>query len=161
MPKRGLVGVFMRIRPQTVFSFLVLLFFAFVIWGAKDWPVKAQLYPWVIGIPMLVLAALHLVMDFKEGSGKSTSPATPANAPGTTPADFQFTKGIDPVLARQRTINIFSWIFGFLRPTLQGPRRPTSSSRKASTPSWPGSGRSISFRGFSVSSWHAGSPVFP
>ena len=104
----------MRIRPQTVFSFLVLLFFAFVIWGARDWPVKAQLYPWVIGIPMLVLAVFHLLLDLKEGSGRGMSPPTPNNTPGATPADFQFTKGIDPVLMRQRTVNIFSWIFGFL-----------------------------------------------
>ena len=104
----------MRIRPQTVFSFLVLLFFAFVIWGARDWPVKAQLYPWVIGIPMLVLAVFHLLLDLKEGSGRGMSPPTPNNPPGATPADFQFTKGIDPVLMRQRTVNIFSWIFGVL-----------------------------------------------
>ena len=104
----------MRIRPQTVFSFLVLLFFAVVIWGAKDWPVKAQLYPWVIGIPMLVLAAFRLVTDLRGSAGKSASPATPADPPLGTPADIQFTREIDPIVARRRTINIFSWIFGFL-----------------------------------------------
>ncbi len=104
----------MRIRPQTVFSFLVLLFFALVIWGARDWPVKAQLYPWVIGIPMVVLAAFHLVMDWKAGSGKSLSQPGPAKPSEAIPADIQFTQDIDPVLARRRTVQIFSWIFGFL-----------------------------------------------
>ena len=104
----------MRIRPQTVFSFLVLLFFAVVIWAAKDWPVKAQLYPWVIGIPMLVLAAFHLVTDLRSNAGKSASPDTPAEPPDSTPADIQFTTEIDPAIARRRTVQIFSWIFGFL-----------------------------------------------
>ncbi len=104
----------MRIRPQTVFSLLVLLFFAIVIWAARDWPVKAQLYPWVIGIPMLVLAAFHLVTDLREGAGKSASRASSADPPDSTPADIQFTTEVDPVTARRRTVNIFSWIFGFL-----------------------------------------------
>ena len=104
----------MRIRPQTVFSFLVLLFFALVIWGAKDWPVKAQLYPWVIGIPMLALAAFHLVMDLREGTGRSASRSTSAVAPADTPADIQFTREVDFATARRRTVDIFSWIFGFL-----------------------------------------------
>ena len=104
----------MRIRPQTVFSFLVLLFFAIVIWGARDWPVKAQLYPWVIGIPMLVLAAFHLLVDLREGGGKSTPSDMPADAPLNVPADIQFTQEIDPAIARRRTVDIFAWIFGFL-----------------------------------------------
>ena len=104
----------MRIRPQTVFSFLVLLFFAVVIWAAKDWPVKAQLYPWVIGIPMLVLAVFHLVTDLRSSAGKSGSSAAPTEPPDSTPADIQFTTEIDPVVARRRTVQIFSWIFGFL-----------------------------------------------
>ncbi len=104
----------MRIRPQTVFSFLVLLFFAVVIWGAKDWPVKAQLYPWVIGIPMLVLAAFRLVTDLRSNAGKGASPVTPAESSDSTPADIQFTREVDPVIARRRTVHIFSWIFGFL-----------------------------------------------
>jgi len=95
-----------KVRPQTIFSFLVLVFFVLVLWGAKDWPVKAQLYPWVVGVPMVLLAAFNLFMDLKGGNQKS--------ALETTPADFQFTKGIDPVLARWRTVNIFAWILGFV-----------------------------------------------
>lgn len=96
----------MKVRPQTIFSFLVLVFFVLVLWGGKDWPVKAQLYPWVVGVPMVLLAAFNLFMDLKGGNQKS--------ALETTPADFQFTKGIDPVLARWRTVNIFAWILGFV-----------------------------------------------
>jgi hypothetical protein len=95
-----------KVRPQTIFSFLVLVFFVLVLWGGKDWPVKAQLYPWVVGVPMVLLAAFNLFMDLKGGNQKS--------ALETTPADFQFTKGIDPVLARWRTVNIFAWILGFV-----------------------------------------------
>ena len=94
-----------KLRPQIVFDLLVLLFFAYLVWEAKEWKPQARLYPWVIGFPMLLIAAIHLGMDLK-GERKKSS--------GAAPVDFQFAKGIDPVLARWRTIEIFSWIFGFL-----------------------------------------------
>ena len=99
----------MKVRPQTIFSCLVLVFFVFFIWEAKDWPMKAQLYPWVVGVPMLALAVFHFITELKGGQQK--------RATGTTPSDFQFTKGIDPKLTKWRTISIFSWIFGFLLGT--------------------------------------------
>ncbi|MFQ5916777.1 MAG: tripartite tricarboxylate transporter TctB family protein [Candidatus Binatia bacterium] len=98
----------MKFKPQIVFDLLVLLFFAFLVWEAKEWKLQARLYPWVIGLPMLVLAAVHLGMELKGVAKKNSS------ASGGTPVDFQFAKGIDPVLARWRTVSIFSWILGFL-----------------------------------------------
>ena len=95
----------MKFKPQIVFDFIVLLFFVYLVWEAREWKPQARLYPWVIGIPMVIFAAIHMGMDLKGQRKKSSS---------ATPVDFQFTKGIDPVLARQRTIRIFSWIFGFL-----------------------------------------------
>lgn len=98
--------MYVKLRPQFIFNFLVILFFAFLVWEAKDWKLQARLYPWVIGIPMLFLAVVHFVMDMKGETRK--------NPVGETPVDFRFAKGIDPTLARWRTANIFSWIFGFL-----------------------------------------------
>lgn len=95
----------MKLRPQILFDLLVLLFFAFLVWEAKEWKLQARLYPWVIGIPMLLLSVVHLGMELRGMEEKSS---------GSTPVDFQFAKGIDPVLAKWRTIRIFSCIFGFL-----------------------------------------------
>jgi len=94
-----------KLKPQIIFDLLVILFFAFLVWEAKDWGLQARLYPWVIGFPMLGLAVLQLGSDLR-GERKTSS--------GATPVDIQFAKGIDPVLARERTIQIFSWVFGFL-----------------------------------------------
>lgn len=94
-----------KLRPQLVFDLMVILFFAYLVWEARDWKLQARLYPWVIGFPMMILAVIHIGMDLT-GQGKKSS--------GVTPVDFQFTKEIDPVLARLRTVNIFSWIFGFV-----------------------------------------------
>ena len=94
-----------KLKPQILFDSLVLLFFAYLVWEASDWKLQARLYPWVIGIPMVILAVIHLAMDLRGVTKKDT---------GAAPVDFQFAKGIDPLLARWRTISCFSWIIGFL-----------------------------------------------
>ena len=84
----------------------MLVFFAFFVWEAREWRLQARLYPLAIGIPMLVLALVQLVLTLK-GTDKKA-------APSDAPVDFQFGQAMDSALARRRTLNIFSWIFGFL-----------------------------------------------
>lgn len=55
---------------------------------------------------MMLIAVLQIVHVLKRGGENPSSESTPV--------DSRFTQGIDAVLARQRTINIFSWIFGFI-----------------------------------------------
>jgi len=66
---------------------------------------QARLYPWAIGIPMLVLAFVQVILDLRGYKAKETSDGAPV--------DFQFTKTIEPALARKRAITMFSWLFGF------------------------------------------------
>jgi hypothetical protein len=72
---------------------------------AQDWRMQARLYPWAIGIPMLILAIVQVILDLKGIKPKQSSDATPM--------DYQFSKVTDPVLARKRTITMFSWLVGF------------------------------------------------
>ncbi|MFQ5539682.1 MAG: tripartite tricarboxylate transporter TctB family protein [Candidatus Binatia bacterium] len=96
----------MKVQPRAIFGLLVLLFFVFLVWEAREWRPQARLYPWVIGFPMVVLAVLHLAKELRGKIGQKKG------SEQGTPVDFQFTKGIDPVTARRRTINIFCWIVG-------------------------------------------------
>lgn len=96
----------MKFRLPLLFDLLIIIFFVIFVYEARDWRLQARLYPWAIGIPMLALALIHIIWELKGGK-KPSSPTSNA------PVDFSFTKGIDPVLARRRAINIFSWIFAF------------------------------------------------
>ena len=84
------------------------MFFCVFVYLAQDWRLQARLYPWAIGIPMVVLAFIQVILDLKGVKAKesSTEPATPM--------DFQFTKEIDPATAKKRAIVMFSWLVGFL-----------------------------------------------
>jgi hypothetical protein len=66
---------------------------------------QARLYPWAIGIPMLILAFVQVILDLKGYKAKETSDGAPV--------DFQFTQTIDPAVARKRAITMFAWLLGF------------------------------------------------
>ena len=66
---------------------------------------QARLYPWAIGIPMVILALVQVILDLRGYKAKQTSDGAPV--------DFQFTQTIEPAVARKRAITMFSWLLGF------------------------------------------------
>ena len=95
----------MKIRPAAIFSFCALIFFIVFVYQAQEWRLQARLYPWAIGIPMIILAVIQVILDLKGVRAKQPSDGAPV--------DFQFSTDVDPAVARRRTINIFVWILGF------------------------------------------------
>jgi len=93
---------------QSLFALFMLGIFAYVVYQAKygfgDWEPRAGLFPWVIGLPCLILAIFVLFKDLFQ----TTRRVEVAESAGlyTEPE-------IDPVLERQRIISISCWIFGF------------------------------------------------
>ena len=96
----------MKITLPAIFSFCALVFFCVFVYMAQDWRMQARLYPWTIGIPMLILAIVQVILELKGVKAKQSSDATPM--------DYQFSKVTDPVIARKRTITMFSWLVGFI-----------------------------------------------
>jgi hypothetical protein len=95
----------LKVRPQAIFSFVFLIFFIVFAYMAKDWRLQAKLYPWVIGIPMVILALVQLILDLKGIERKQQDAA---------PVDFQFAQtNVEPAVAKRRAITMFSWFFGF------------------------------------------------
>ena len=95
----------MKVRPQAIFSFVFLIFFVVFAYLAKDWRLQAKLYPWVIGLPMVVLALIQVILDLKGIERKQED---------ATPVDFQFSQtAVEPAVAKRRAITMFTWFFGF------------------------------------------------
>ena len=97
-----------KIRPAALFSFCALIFFCVFVYLAQEWRLQARLYPWAIGIPMLILAIIQVVLDAKGVKARQPEDGAPP-----TPMDFQFTKDIDPETAKKRTIIMFLWLICF------------------------------------------------
>jgi len=96
----------MKLTPRMLFSLVVIAFFGFLVWEAREWRLQARLYPWSIGIPMVVLSVVNLVQELM-----GVDKAKDSNA---GPADIQFAQADDPRVALLRTLVIVSWILGFL-----------------------------------------------
>lgn len=95
----------LKVRPAALFSLSAFIFFCVFVYLAQEWRMQARLYPWAIGIPMAILAFIQVILDLKGVQAKES--------PDATPMDFQFTKDIEPALAKKRTIIMFSWLLGF------------------------------------------------
>ncbi len=95
----------MKIRPAAVFSLCALIFFVVWVYYAQDWRLQARLYPWSIGIPMVFLALIQFILDLRGYKAKEPT--------DSAPVDFQFTKAIDPALAKRRAIVMFAWLLAF------------------------------------------------
>jgi tripartite tricarboxylate transporter TctB family protein len=94
----------LKIRPAAIFSFLALIFFIVFVSQAFEWRMQARLYPLAIGIPMIILAIIQVIFDLKGVESKPDDAA---------PVDIQFGQNVEPALAFKRTVQIFSWFFGF------------------------------------------------
>ncbi len=95
----------MKVKPQAIFSFVFLIFFIVFVYQAQDWRLQARLYPWAIGIPMIILALIQVILDLKgvERKQKDEAPVM----------DYQFSQTVDPKIAKRRAITMFCWLFGF------------------------------------------------
>jgi hypothetical protein len=95
----------LTLTPRTLFSLLVLVFFGYLVWEAGQWRLQARLYPLAIGIPMIALAVINIVEELRGPKKEAAS---------NTPVDFQLTQTVEPAVAVRRTLNMLSWIVGFL-----------------------------------------------
>jgi hypothetical protein len=96
----------LKLRPAALFSLIVLIFFCVFVYEAKEWRMQARLYPFAIGIPMLIFAIVQVILDLKGVKAKESSDGAPM--------DFQFQQNNLPAdVVRKRTITMFAWMFGF------------------------------------------------
>jgi len=94
----------MRFSGRVLFSLALIAIAAYAILSARQWPVKAALFPLVTGIPLLALATAQLIVDLL---GKAESAKGPA-------LDLEFSADVPTDVARRRTAAIFAWIAGFI-----------------------------------------------
>ncbi len=80
----------------TIFLALVL---AWAVLSAKDWPLGARLFPWVVGIPSFFMALFQLARELRQWTARR-KPAE-VKGPITSSAEWR------------RTVTIGGWIAGF------------------------------------------------
>jgi len=75
-----------------------------VVITALKWPLKAALFPMVIGIPLFFMTMAEFFLGLFERKENSVKKPT---------MDFKLSENVDQTLAMQRTLLTFVWIIGF------------------------------------------------
>jgi putative tricarboxylic transport membrane protein len=93
-------------RVVNKWSVIFALFLVFVLsaalWQSRTFNVRAGLFPWVVGFPMLAFSLVQLARELK---GKPVA---------AKKADEEEEADIPPEVARRRTAGMFGWIVGYL-----------------------------------------------
>jgi len=79
---------------------VVVAFFAWTLWEAREWWFRARLFPWAIGFAGLALALLQLRSDV-------------ASLVRSRRVGREEKSNAKSALARQRTLSMTAWILGF------------------------------------------------
>jgi hypothetical protein len=94
----------MKLNGQIGFSLFLILISAYVIYSASYWSFKTGFFPLAVAIPLLIVSATHLLMEFFGSEEKARGPSVEA----------EFSNEVAPEVARRRAAAIFSWIAGFI-----------------------------------------------
>jgi hypothetical protein len=93
-----------HVNLRVLFSLAVVVLGGYALYASLHWPFKTALFPRVIGAPLVILAAVEMLL-----SAFGREKRQEGNA-----VDFQFTTDVDPAVAQRRTWMILGWTFGFL-----------------------------------------------
>lgn len=93
----------MRPRGRVLFSLFILLLVIWALYATRDWPIKTALYPRVVGVPLVLLAAAEFVLSLRGREPED----------GGRAMDVQFSTSASPEVAARRTIATFAWLGGF------------------------------------------------
>ncbi len=97
MDSRGL-----RFNWATAVSLVIVVTFLLALWQRSRFDLRAGLFPWVIGFPVLVLSVIQLMRDLL-GKDQKKSAADPEAAGHEVP----------DALVIRRTAAIAGWIIGY------------------------------------------------
>jgi hypothetical protein len=86
---------------EAVFALIVVAFFAWTLWEAREWWFRSRLFPWTIGFAGLALALLQFRSELA-GLARSRGARREENACRRPTA-----------IVRQRTLAMTAWILGF------------------------------------------------
>ena len=92
------------LKGRVLFGLLLIGVGGYAAFSARHWTFKAALFPLTVSIPLIVLAAVQVILDLL-GKREIASGAA---------VDMEFSADVTPEQARSRAIGIFLWAAGFI-----------------------------------------------
>lgn len=95
----------MRFRVRMLFTLFVVTVSGYAVITAKDWPLGTRLFPWVVGIPVLVLSLIQLAAELTQ--------SVRAAAVREDTGDLQVDLSMGSSVVARKAGNFFAWLLGF------------------------------------------------
>jgi TctA family transporter len=99
-----------KFNPGGIFTLMFLAAFTFGVVNALEWEIHARLFPWVIGIPAIVLCLGQLMGDFF-GRKKSSEDDTRGMM------DLPVDRSVPTSIVIRRALTTFLWLCGLFAAT--------------------------------------------
>jgi len=99
----------MRFEPRMLFTLFAAAVFCFILLTSREWPLGSRLFPWYVGIPMLVLSLVQLAVEIY----RSAQPVDPHGGTADT-GDLQVDWNIGARLVFHRAAKFFGWLLGLI-----------------------------------------------
>jgi Tripartite tricarboxylate transporter TctB family len=103
---------------ELLISVLIVFFFVWVLWEARNWPAQSKLFPWSLGLSSLGLALIQVVVAWRAAVRESAAQpdaktATDDANAATSPDSGPFVSEASTIPARWRAVTICGWVVGF------------------------------------------------
>ena len=100
----------MRLRARSLFTLFLIGLSAYAVISARNWPLGTRLFPWAIGIPVLVLSVIQLAIEIYQAMH-------PSKMRREETGDLQVDLNISPREVARKAGNFFGWLLGFFFAT--------------------------------------------
>lgn len=96
----------MRYRARILFTLSIVAVSVCAVISAKDWPLGTRLFPWVIGIPVLILSLIQLAIEFSQ-TRRIGNPVKEDTG------DLQVDLSMSSMVVARKAGNFFAWLLAF------------------------------------------------
>lgn len=101
----------MVFRPRMLFTFGVMIVAAYAVYTSRDWGLGTGLFPWFVGIPVLVMSIIQMGLEIYQ-SLKSPE------ARQTDTGDLQVDLSMGIGLVTRRALGFAAWLLGLFFGTV-------------------------------------------
>ena len=100
----------MRFRAKMLFTIAVLIMAGYAVITSRSWPLTMSLFPWVVGIPVLILGVIQLISEMRQAAGD-------AGPRKEDTGDLQVDLDMDSSVVAAKAGTFFGWLLGFFAVT--------------------------------------------
>ena len=95
----------MKFQSRTLFTLAIVIFSTYAVVSARDWPLATRVFPWIVGIPVMILSVIQLAREiFQPRSITARKEDT---------GDLQVDWSIGSKAVGAKAIRFYGWLLGF------------------------------------------------